>query len=178
MCSRVLFFLNAYHLRNDQIIEYVEKRVLLIKETKQFRRITHFWLHFAKMSAFDYEYKEKGTLSFTQSHTWTVTARQKNISNTSVISWLQWRKLRSFFIFIYMIMQKEDLTSHQAFSTVFGTKVSGLLSSQLCLRAVIHAWGAHHCASGKAINSDSLTEQHAHLRLKSISSSSPGCFHG
>lgn len=79
---------------------------------------------------------------------------------------------------LYMIMQKEDLTAHQALSIVFGTKVSGLLSSQLCLRAVIHAWGAHHCASGKAINSDSLTEQHAHLRLKSISSSSPGCFHG
>lgn len=40
---------------------------------------------------------------------------------------------------LYMIMQKEDLTAHQALSIVFGTKVSGLLSSQLCLRAVIHA---------------------------------------
>lgn len=30
------FFLNAYHLRNDQIIEYVEERVLLIQEDNLF----------------------------------------------------------------------------------------------------------------------------------------------
>lgn len=36
------FFVNAYHLRNDQIIEYVEERILLIKETKTIQEDNSF----------------------------------------------------------------------------------------------------------------------------------------